>query len=157
MKKLFIAAIAVLSFTFSQAQTNVVKVNPVGIAFGIANAGYEFAVNDGQSLTISGLYYDRSSIKGFGAGAEYRFYFDGEAIKGWHAGPNVGYFSLEDDFNNSGSVFNLGGEVGHQWIFGEHFALDVFASVGFAASKSNNLTGLNSTTVGLGVSLGYAW
>ncbi len=156
MKKLLFAAIAVLSITFSQAQNNAVKVNPIGIAFGVANAGYEFSVNDKQTVTIAGLYYDRSSISGFGAGAEYRFYFSDTALKGWHAGPSIGYFSLEDEFDNSGSVFNVGGEVGHQWIFGEHFALDVFAGVAVAASKADNLN-VNNTTIGLGVSLGYAW
>lgn len=156
MKKLFFAIIAVCAINFTQAQENVVKANPIGLAFGIANVGYEFAVNDGQSISVAGLYYNRSSIKGLGAGVEYRFYFDGEVIRGWHAGPSVGYFSLEDDFNNSGSIFNVGGEVGHQWIFGKHFAVDVFAGLSYAVSNTNNLD-VNSTNIGLGASIGYAW
>lgn len=137
-------------------QSSAVKVNPVGLAFGVANAGYEFSTSDSQSATISGLYYDVSGISGFGVGAEYRFYFGGEAIKGWHAGPSLGYLSLEDDFNTSASVFSFGGEVGHQWVWNSGFLVDVFAGLGFATG-GDNLNGLDSTTIGIGVSLGYAW
>lgn len=137
-------------------QSSAVKVNPVGLAFGFANAGYEFSTSDSQSATISGLYYDVSGISGFGVGAEYRFYFGGEALKGWHAGPSLGYLSLEDDFNTSASVFSFGGEVGHQWVWNSGFLVDVFAGLGFATG-GDNLNGLDSTTIGIGVSLGYAW
>ena len=137
-------------------QSSAVKVNPVGLAFGVANAGYEFSTSDSQTATISGLYYDVSGINGFGVGAEYRFYFGGEALKGWHAGPSLGYLSLEDDFNTSASVFSFGGEVGHQWVWNSGFLVDVFAGLGFATG-GDNLNGLDSTTIGIGVSLGYAW
>lgn len=137
-------------------QSSAVKVNPVGLAFGVANAGYEFSTSDSQSATISGLYYDVSGISGFGVGAEYRFYFGGEVLNGWHAGPSLGYLSLEDDFNTSASVFSFGGEVGHQWVWNSGFLVDVFAGLGFATG-GDNLNGLDSTTIGIGVSLGYAW
>ncbi len=105
------------------------------------------------------MYYNISDVSGFGAGAEYRFYFSsGEALRGWHAGPSAGYFSLEDDFNNSAGFFSIGGEVAHQWIFGEHFALDLFAGLGYVTGKSDNLAvSISSTAVSLGLSLGYAW
>jgi hypothetical protein len=159
MKKLFLfAAIAVFGLTNLDAQEQVIKANPIGLAFGVANAGYEFTVKDGQTLTVSGLYYNISDISGLGAGAEYRFYFDGEAIRGWHAGPSVGYFSLSDDFDTSASFFSIGGEVGHQWIIGEHFAVDVFAGLGYIAGNSDDFAvSLSSTAISLGVSLGYAW
>jgi len=160
MKKLLLcAAIAVLGMTSVNAQEQAIKANPIGLAFGVANAGYEFSTNDNQTLTIAGLYYNISDVSGFGAGAEYRFYFSsGEALRGWHAGPSVGYFSLEDDFNNSAGFFSLGGEIGNQWVFGEHFVLDLFAGLGYIAGNSDDLAvSLSSASVSLGVSLGYAW
>ncbi|WJJ95817.1 DUF3575 domain-containing protein [Algibacter luteus] len=160
MRKLFLlVAIALLSLTSMNAQEQAIKANPIGLAFGVANAGYEFSTNDNQTLTIAGLYYNISDVSGFGAGLEYRFYFSSdEALRGWHAGPSVGYFSLEDDFNNSAGFFSIGGEVGHQWIFGEHFALDVFAGLGYVAGSSDDLAvTINSAAVSLGVALGYAW
>jgi hypothetical protein len=156
MKKILVLGMLFFAFTTTKAQTNIIKANPLGLAFGIANAGYEFATTDTQTLTVSGIYFNVLDITGVGAGLEYRFYFGDEALKGWHAGPSVGYFSLEDNYNTSASVFSAGGEAGHQWIFGEHFALDVFAGLGFVTG-GDELSGFNSTTASLGVSIGYAW
>ena len=128
MKKLVLGLVLLLSGSLF-AQSNAIKANPLGLAFGIANAGYEFTTKDAQTATISGLYYDVSEISGFGLGAEYRFYFSsGEALNGWHAGPSLGYLSLEDDFNTSASVFTIGGEAGHQWVFDSAtvFAFDMW-------------------------------
>lgn len=142
-------------FSLSNAQSKIIKVNPLGLAFGIANAGFEFKTAENQSLTVSGISYNISEITGVGVGAEYRFYISGEALKDWHTVPSIGFFSLEDDANNFATVFSIAVEAGHQWIFGEHFALDIFAGYGFIAGD-NTLNNLNQTSLSLGVSLGYA-
>lgn len=155
--KKFVFGLALVFSCALYSQNNAIKVNPLGLAFGVANAGYEFSTSENQTATISGLYYNVSDISGFGVGAEYRFYFSSkEAFKGWHAGPSIGYLSLEDDSNTSASVFSLGGEIGHQWVFGSGFLIDVFAGVGYVTG-GDDLSGLNSTAIGLGFSLGYAW
>jgi hypothetical protein len=157
MKKILVLGMLFFAFNIANAQTNVIKANPLGLIFGIANAGYEFATTDSQTATISGIYFNVSDVTGVGAGAEYRFYFAGEAIRGWHAGPSLGYLSLEDDFNNSASAFTIGGEIGHQWILRENFAIDVFAGVG-AITGADSLSGFDATTaISLGFSFGYAW
>ena len=158
MKKLFLVVIAVLTFSFSNAQEQAIKANPIGLAFGIANAGYEFSINDTQTGTISAIYYDVSGASGFGAGAEYRFYFSDEALRGWHAGPTVGFISLKGSgvlSDVSSSIFTIGGEAGHQWILGEHFVIDTFVGIGFVSGGSD--LSVSGTAIGLGVSLGYAW
>ncbi len=159
MKKICLLIIAVFTFSFVSAQEQAVKANPIGIAFGVANAGYEFSIKDSQTLTLSALYYNISDISGFGVGAEYRFYFSSnEALRGWHAGPSVGYFSLSDDFDNSAGFFSIAGEVGHQWILKEHFLIDTFAGIGLITGSSDGLTtSVSSTSISIGVSLGYAW
>ena len=156
MKKILVIGMLFFAFTTTKAQSNIIKANPLGLAFGIANAGYEFATTETQTITVSGIYFNVLDIKGVGVGLEYRFYFGGEALRGWHAGPSMGYFSLEDDFNTSASVFSVGGEVGHQWIIGDHFAVDVFAGLGYVTG-GDELSGFNSTAFALGVALGYAW
>jgi hypothetical protein len=114
MKKILAFTIILFSFSLSNAQSKIIKVNPLGLAFGIANAGFEFKTAENQSLAVSGISYNISEITGLGAGAEYRFYISGEALKGWHAGPSISFFSLEDDANNSATVFSIGLETGHQ-------------------------------------------
>ncbi len=157
MKKLFLV-VAVFAFSFSNAQESAVKANPIGLAFGIANAGYEFSINDTQTVTISALYYDVSGVSGFGVGGEYRFYFSDEALRGWHAGPTAGFFSLEGSglfSDTTATIFTIGGEVGHQWIIGEHFLVDTFLGIGFVSGGGD--LSVDGTVIGLGVSFGYAW
>ena len=157
MKKLLIV-VAIFAFSFSNAQENAVKANPIGLAFGIANAGYEFAINDTQTVTVSALYYDVSDVSGFGAGAEYRFYFSDEALRGWHAGPTAGFFSLKGSgflSDTTSTIFTIGGEAGHQWILGEHFLIDTFVGLGFVSGGGD--LDVSGAAIGLGVSLGYAW
>jgi hypothetical protein len=156
MKKILFLAVFLLTFNISNAQTKAIKANPIGLAFGIANVGFEFATAESQSATIAGVYFDVLDIKGAGLGAEYRFYFDGEAIEGWHAGPSIGFLSLSDDYDVSASVFTIGGEIGHQWILGSNFALDVFAGYGYILG-GDDLNGLESSSTSFGVSIGYAW
>lgn len=156
MKKVLILALALFSYSAINAQTGIIKVNPIGLAFGVANAGYEFETKDGQSTTISALYYNVSDITGIGIGAEHRFYFDGEALRGWHAGPSIGYFNLKDEFDTNANAFSIGGEAGHQWVFDSGFSVDVFAGLGFIVGGSD-LSGFNSAALGIGVSVGYAF
>lgn len=161
MKKSLVI-IVLISFTFGKAQTNVVKVNPVGIAFGIANAGYEITIADKQSVTISGTYFKESGDKsiedviGYGAVIDYNFYFSSEknAPIGFHVGPGAGVFFLSDDIDNV-SVFYLNGTAGHQWVLWEHFAVDLFAQ--FSYFTQTNLSAINSINYGIGLSIGYAW
>ena len=159
MKKVCLLIITIFTISVVSAQEQAVKANPIGLAFGVANAGYEFSVRDAQTLTLSALYYNISDISGFGVGAEYRFYFSrNEVLRGWHAGPSVGYFSLSDDFDNSAGFFTIAGEIGHQWILKEHFLIDTFAAVGLISGSSDDLTtSVDSTAITIGVSLGYAW
>ncbi|TXD52862.1 MULTISPECIES: DUF3575 domain-containing protein [unclassified Polaribacter] len=114
MKKILVFTILLFSFGFALGQSKIIKANPLGLAFGIANAGFEFKTAENQSLTVSGISYNISEINGAGAGAEYRFYLAEEDLKGWHAGPSIGFFSLKDDSNNSATVFSIAVETGHQ-------------------------------------------
>lgn len=156
MKKILVIGMLFFAFKNSNAQTQVIKANPLGLLFGIANAGYEFTTTDKQTATISGLFFNVADITGVGAGVDYQFYFGEQSIRGWHAGPSVSYFSLTDNTDVSASVFSIGGIAGYQWVFGDHFALDLFGGIGFS-SGGDDLSGFNSTGGTFGVSLGYAW
>jgi hypothetical protein len=152
MKKIILLIIA---FTFClkmSAQNKIIKANPLGLAFGVANLGVEFSGKNNQSTTISVLYYSKSNTEGFGIGLEQRFYFNSNELKGFHAGPSVGYLKLSDNYNDDFDVFSVGAEIGHQWFLNKNFTIDLFSGVGFLTDN----IGLN-LSFGLGLSLGYAW
>ena len=145
------------SFIFTiKAQNNIIKANPLGFAFGIANIGVEFAGKGNQSTTISALYYSKDEIKGGGIGLEQRFYFaTNQSLKGFHAGPSIGYFKLSetDHYDDSYNVFAVGVEIGHQWFLGNHFTADIFSGASFLVADTTQ----EEFSVGVGFSLGYAW
>lgn len=152
MKKI---TLIIILFTFClkiNAQTKIIKANPVGLVFGIANLGVEFSGRKNQSTSIYALYYSKSDTEGFGIGLEQRFYFNSNELKGFHAGPSIGYLKLNDNYNDNFDVFSVGGEIGHQWFINESFTIDIFSGVGFLVDN----IGLN-LSLGLGLSLGYAW
>ena len=141
----------------SHAQNNIVKVNPLGLVFGISNLGIEFAGKKNQSITVAALYYSKSNIQGFGIGLEQRFYFMDaeESLRGFHAGPSVGYLKLKEDYYDEGyEVFSIGGEIGHQWFLNKHLTADLFSGLGFLVGSESNTEKLS---FGIGISLGYAW
>ncbi|WP_299664557.1 hypothetical protein [uncultured Polaribacter sp.] len=58
-----------------KSQNKVIKANPLGLAFGIANVGFEYSERENQSTTFSVLYYSKSDLKGFGVGLEKKILF----------------------------------------------------------------------------------
>ncbi|NJN50281.1 MAG: DUF3575 domain-containing protein [Polaribacter sp.] len=145
-------------FTLStlSAQTNAVKANPLGLAVGFLNAGYEFGVADTQSVMVSAAYYDNLGINGFGLDASYRFYFGDEVLKGWHAEPVAGALFLSDAANTSATVFNFGATAGYQWVFGSGFLIDVYGGYTYATG-GKSLAGFDAGLPVLGFAIGYAW
>ena len=141
----------------SHAQDNIIKVNPLGFAFGVSNLGIEFARKKNQSTTVAALYYSKSNIKGFGIGLEQRFYFRSadQSLKGFHVGPSVGYLQLKENYHDEAyDVFSIGGEFGHQWFMSKHFTADLFSGLGFLVGSETNTEKLS---FGIGLSIGYAW
>lgn len=176
MKKLLLLiAIVGVGFT-ANAQKNVVKANPLALAFGSFEVGYERVVSESSSVELAVAY---SSLKvntiggqvdakseGFGVEGKYKFYFGDETPRGWYAAPVVSYSSTSlDSAGESGdfSFFGAGAVAGYQWVFGggdSGFALDLnfgaqYASISTSGSISS--TGIEGFLPKLGLSLGYAW
>jgi hypothetical protein len=137
------------------AQRKIIKANPLGLVFGIANIGIEISERKNQSTTFSALYYSKSNAAGFGVGLEKRFYFQtNESLRGFHAGPSVGYLNLSNDSDENINIFSVGVEVGHQWFLSKKFTVDLFSGAVFFTGSPY----LNETlSISLGLSLGYAW
>ena len=78
MKKLFIL-IAFVAFGMNvNAQSSLIKANPIGLAFGAFNVCYEKVLNDKSSFVISANYFGGGigdiDVVVFGAGVGYRLY-----------------------------------------------------------------------------------
>jgi hypothetical protein len=176
MKNLFFAIIAIVAFGTVNAQENVVKLNPAGLAFGTIQLSYEKALNSSSAAELSIGYTnvkakfdsEDAKISGFGAELKYKFYFSSsyDAPRGWYAAPLINYSSANGSSNNkSGKVSAFGGGVvgGYQWIFGggaTGFALDINLGAQFlSANVSGDITSSNfdGFLPRLGVSLGYGW
>ena len=160
----------------ANAQKNVIKANPIGLAFGTADFSYERVVSDKGAFEI-GLSYASADVtsgnevietSAIGGEAKYKFYFSSDkmAPKGWYAAPFASYSTASAE-SNSGedvgfSAFSGGAVAGYQWIFGggdSGFALDLnFGAQYVSASATGGTTvSIDGFLPRLGVSLGYAW
>lgn len=132
-KFLSIASFLMLFFMASNLNAqNVVKVNPIGLAFGSLNGGYETFLTDKTSLYLKANFYSRGLVgiryTGFGVGGEYRFYLDSnDRPKGLYAGPiaSVGFIGSNSDIINNYTLITIGGVIGYQWVFSEKFTVEV--------------------------------
>jgi hypothetical protein len=131
--KFFQLALAIL-FCLSLHSVNaqsLIKVNPIGLAFGSLNAGYEHFVSEKASWTARANFYSRGILgiryTGFGVGAGYRFYLsEGERPKGLYAGPiaNVAFIGANDDVIGNYTLITLGAVIGYQVRLADRWFLD---------------------------------
>ena len=179
MKKI-ILTLAVVAIAFgANAQKrgeagfkNVVKVNPLGLLFGLANVSYEYVLSEKSSVQGNIQFGGRSSgnIKTTfaGAGVDYKFYLSHTktAPKGFYASPGVGFYALtvkDGTSKYTGSGLLIKGVVGNQWVWESGFSLDLFGGINYLAGNKVSGTGgvtydtFSGTLPALGVSLGYAF
>ena len=175
MKKNLMIAMIAVGFT-AYAQKNVVKANPLGLVFGVADFSYERAISDKTSFEIGVSYSgadvttpsEKISTSAIGGEGKFKFYFssDKDAPRGWYAAPFASY-SVASASDNAGidvgySTFSGGALAGYQWVFGggdSGFALDLnFGAQYMSVSATENTTvSIDGFLPRLGVSLGYAW
>jgi len=177
MRKIIFLSIALFMFNFANAQRNVIKVNPLAMAFGSISFSYETLISDKGAIEVSAAYTSLgvsvgsnadAKASGFGLGVGYKAYFSKtkDAPRGWYAEPNLGYSSVTTTANESDgsvSLFNLGALGGYQWIFGggdSGFALDLGLGFNYInGSSSGDVSGLTlSGIIPAGkVSIGYGF
>lgn len=175
--KLIFTAIAVIAFSGVKAQENVIKVNPLGLAFGSTELSYERVLSEGSSLELAVAFArgeanftgaDKSKVTAFGAEGKYKFYFSSSKVAplGWYGAPIVHFSSASGKSGSSKgkvSIFGAGAVAGYQWVFGGSdtgFALDLnFGAQYFNAKTSGDISGttLDGVHPRLGLSLGYAF
>ena len=173
MKRLLLSlAIAACMTTFADAQSynNVIKTNPLGLAFGNFNATYEKVLNEKSSVLLSGNYLYQFlgiDVNTFGLGAAYRYYFTyakKDVPSGFYVNPQIGFQSGSADDDLSYSAFNIGAEIGYQIAYESGFVLDFGIGPNFT-SLSGDYEDISFTDDGsattivpsLTVAIGYAF
>ena len=167
MKKIIlIFAIALFGLNSMKAQDvkGIIKVNPIGFAFGIFNVNYEKPLNEKNSFAIGANYYNYGSVgvSGFGLSGEYRFYFSKNttAPEGLFGAPIVNLSSLSYDNGSNGTetAFSFGGGVkgGYQWVWDSGVALDLYFGYGFRSANFDSYNYTGGYPI-LGLAIGYAF
>jgi hypothetical protein len=178
MKKLILtlAIFTITTTVFAQykggsdgdVKPNVIKVNPLGIIFGIAGVSYERALDSKSSaqfdINFGGLSVSGNKYTNLGAGVNYRRYFGStaEAPKGFYIMPGIGFLNTKiktsgGSGSSTGVTFKAVG--GNQWILGSGFAIDLNAGFQYA-NITPSINGVNYDKFSgffpaLGFSLGY--
>ena len=165
MKKIFLIIAAIFVFSFANAQSNIVKVSPVGFFLGSFKASFEHSLNVKNSIVVSGRYLNikdaetlfnssRGTVTGFDIDLSYRYYFskNSDAPKGLFFAPFVNTQNLKtkytcnDIFNSnpnpveaSYSYFGVttGAVAGHQWTLDSGLVIDFFFGYGYRFSSTD--------------------
>ena len=135
MKKLILSFVFV-AFAFSMnAQSNVIKTNPLALAFGSFNATFERVLNTSSSVLISGQYMfkvlgEEVNLGGLGIGYRYYFTHAKKPVPGGFYVTPQGTFSFgnvknEDGTSTGANSFGIGAEIGYQWVWESGFVLDL--------------------------------
>ncbi|HMQ62763.1 MAG TPA: DUF3575 domain-containing protein [Flavilitoribacter sp.] len=136
MKMKFLALLSALVFcalaTPAKAQ-GIIKLNPIGLAFGSLNAGYETFLNDKSSVYVGASFYSRNLIgikySGLGLDGQFRFYLsNNDRPKGLYVAPaaSVGFIGFKDNSDKFNyTLIRLGAIIGYQWVFSQKFTVEV--------------------------------
>ena len=168
MKKLILSLVFVaLAFSIS-AQSNVIKTNPLGLAFGNFNATYERVLGTSSSVLIRGQYMYKLlgtdvSLAGLGLGYRYYITHTKKPVPGgFYINPQVAfsYGSVTDDdgIKYDARSIGVGAEIGYQWVWESGFTLDL--GIGPMYSKvtgADDSEGFNGTLPSATLAIGYAF
>jgi hypothetical protein len=154
----------------SLERQNVIKVNPLGIIFGIAGVSYERVIDSKSSVqfdaNFGGLSVSGNKYTNLGAGINYRRFFgaSSEAPKGIYISPGIGVLNSKvkvGSSSGSSTGVTFKGVLGNQWVFNSGFSIDVNAGIQYAniTPKINNVAydKYSGVFAAVGFSLGYAF
>lgn len=171
MKKfLFVICLSLVMTFQSYAQDdmqenlpNVIKVNPIGLAFGNINLGYQRALAPAHAFQISANYWYKifgTTVSGFGMRGGYQFFLTSrtkEAPEGFYIGPQISFNSLkETETDVSVTAFGIGALLGYQWVWNSGLCLDLgIGPVYQFASESETTTSYQGFLPNVTIALGW--
>jgi len=122
-----------------QAQTVVVHSNLVMWAAKCANVGMDLAVNDYQSIGVTGMVTMGDSwvkkVNGSGIQLDYRFWFKRKLFQDFFFGPQLGLYHYRKDGEDSSvqrhTALTAGFVSGYGWMINRHWNVDVVMGAGY--------------------------
>ena len=167
MKKLILSLVFVALAFGLNAQSNVVKTNPLGLAFGNFNATYERVLGSSASVLIKGQYMYKLlgiEVNLVGGGVGFRYYFT-HAKKpvpgGFNINPQVqfatGSVTNDADEKLSVSTFAFGAELGYQWVWESGFVLDLGIGPMYTTAKGDSEEDLSGIMPSATLAIGFAF
>jgi len=166
---LIVAFITSLSF-FCNAQNeneepfpNVLKVNPISLAFGNINLNYQRALNNNSAIQIGANYWYKifgTDVSGIGLRGGYQFFLTSRtkiAPEGFYIGPQISFNTLtEKSTDVSVTMFGIGVMLGYQWVWNSGIALDLgIGPIYQFASESESDTSFEGFLPNATIALGY--
>lgn len=156
--------IAFVAFGLSaSAQSQVIKANPIGLAFGAFNACYEKVLTDKSSFLVSGNFFSGGigdvDVTVFGLGVGYRMYITKkEAPRGFYAMPNIGFGSGSEGLTDVSYLqLGIGVDLGYQWIWDSGFTLDLGIGPNYRVVLGDEATLGNGIGPSAVAAIGYAF
>lgn len=172
MKKIFFVALlfaasGTVLFAQQGEPSSTVKVNLLSPVIRTFSGFYEHALGKSFSLQLgvayTGASIDEVKLRGWGITPEFRYYASQKGkLQGIYLAPYGRLNSLKgSDLNASGTITTIGGGllVGHQWIVGKGFVVDVFLGPSYSNARvkgnnSENEIEVPETIDGVGVRAG---
>ena len=161
-------ALVLLSFAFGAgAQSNIIKTNPIGLAFGNFNVTYERVLNPSSSFLVKGNYMYKllgADVSLAGLGLGYRYYITHakkEVPNGFYVNPQASFAfgSIKDTDGTSYSAtnFGIGAELGYQWVWSSGFTLDLGIGPMYNFVSSDSGSAANGFAPSMTLAIGYAF
>jgi hypothetical protein len=142
---------------------NVIKVNPIALAFGNFNMSYQRALGKAHAVQIGANYWYRifgTDVSGIGVRAGYQFFLTTrtkDAPEGFYIGPQVSFNSItEKETDTSVTAFGVGAMLGYQWVWKSGLCLDLGAGPIYQfASESETTTSYQGFLPNVTIALGF--
>lgn len=113
---------------------NVLKINPISLAFGNFNLSYQKAVSDASAIQIGANYWYNifgTKVSGVGARGAYHFFISNRekaAPEGFYIGPQMGFnVANVTETDERVTTVGVGLMLGYQWIWESGVTLDLGA------------------------------
>ncbi len=166
MKRTILIITFVTIYTGIQAQAelpNVIKLNPIALAFGNFNLSYQRAFSDASAIQIGANYWYKIlgvEVSGIGVRAGYQFFVTNKtkaAPDGLYIGPQISFNNLTDkETKESVNAFGVGALIGYQWLWKSGVTLDLGAGPIYQfASESSTESDFSGFLPNITIAIGY--